>query len=106
LAGSYTARFFATKAAINDERYDGGIRPETDISQEVFTGTKEKVETKRTVYPFIAKDFIPITAGDLCILTAQYEQTLVSRVCQDEAYPLLGEMRVSDLVWLLAVWRV
>lgn len=54
-----------------------------------------------SVYPFIANNLIPIATGDLCILNAQYEKTLVSRVCQDEAYPLLGEMCVSILVRLL-----
>jgi hypothetical protein len=71
--------------------------------QQVFAEINKKVETKRTVYPFIAKDLIPIAARDLRILNAQYEETLVSRICQYETYPLLGEMCVSVLVWLLAV---
>jgi len=64
---------------------------------------KKLTAAKRTVYPLIAKDLIPIATWDLRILDSEDEEPPVSRICQDEANPLFGEVLLGVWVWLLAV---
>jgi hypothetical protein len=67
---------------------------------------KKKLKAKHTVYPFIAKDLVPITTGDFRVFDPEDKESPVSRICQDKANPLLGELCLCIWVWLLAVLQV
>ena len=65
-----------------------------------------ELTTIRAVYPLIVKDLISIATWDFRIFDPEDEEPPTSRICQDEADPLLGEVRLGVWVWLLAVWWV
>ena len=77
-----------------------------DPCYDEYLRIKKKLKAKRTVYPFIAKDLIPITTGDFRIFDPEDKKSPVSCTCQDEVDPLLGELCLGIWVWLLAVLRV
>ncbi|OJA16953.1 hypothetical protein AZE42_09456 [Rhizopogon vesiculosus] len=62
---------------------------------------KMELTAMRTVYPLIAKNLIPIATWDFRIFDPEDEEPPMSRMCQDEADPLPGEVRLGVWVWLL-----
>jgi len=56
---------------------------------------KMRLTAIHTVYLLIAKDLIPIATWDFRIFDPDDEEPpSMSRICQDEADPLLGEVRL------------